>query len=114
MLVDVVQVTGLLRAVVIETPIACEDGATRFPLGGFGIEWSGSDLIAFESLPAIEAVVRNPVDAQLALRLDAGQTVLVAGLLRLLQPDDPRSRLDSGLALAHVELDVQTIGAPLT
>ena len=113
MLVDVLQVTGLLRALVVETPIAGDDGATRFPLGGFGIGWSGSNLIAFESAPAIEAVVRNPIDAQLASRLDAGETVLVAGLLRLLKANDTASRLDSGLVLAHVEMDVQTIGAPL-
>ena len=65
------------------------------------------------SAPAIEAVVRNPIDAQLASRLDAGETVLVAGLLRLLQANDTASRLDSGLVLAHVEMDVRIIGAPL-
>ena len=66
-----------------------------------------------QSAPAIEAVVRNPIDAQLASRLDAGETVLVAGLLRLLKANDTASRLDSGLVLAHVEMDVRIIGAPL-
>lgn len=51
MLVDVLQVTGLLRALVVETPIAGDAGATRFPLGGFGIEWSGNNLIAFDGHP---------------------------------------------------------------